>query len=65
MSEIIKERAKSSIGKEVIIFTHNDFRYAGKLTNCDETYVEILDKVSGKYKIILINEIKDMEIEHD
>ncbi len=62
MSEIIKKRASESIGKEVKIFLLNGWRYAGKLTNSDEQYLEILDTVSSSYKIINISEIKDMEI---
>lgn len=62
MSEIIKERLKNSIGSEIKIFLHNGFRYAGKLTNCDEKYVEILDTISSAYKIISIKEIKDIEV---
>jgi len=62
MSEIIKERLKNSIGSEIKIFLHNGFRYAGKLTNCDDQYVEILDKVSGAFKIISIIDIKDVEV---
>lgn len=62
MSEIIKQRVKDSIGKEVKIFLHNNFRYAGKITNCDETYIEIFDTKSQSYKLILYEEIKDMEV---
>lgn len=62
MSEILKERLKNSIGKEVKIYLENGFRYAGKLTNCDDKFVEILDYVSNSYKIISLDEIKDMEV---
>lgn len=63
MSEIIKERLKNSIGKEVKIFTTNGFRFAGKLTNCDDEFVEIKDYVSSSIKLISLREIKDMEVE--
>lgn len=62
MSEIIIERVKNSIGKEVKVFLLNGFRYAGKLTNFDEKYIEVLDTVSSSYKLILMDEIKDMEV---
>lgn len=62
MSEIIKERAKNSIGKEVKVFLLNGFRYAGKITNCDDNYLEILDYVSNSYKLIIFSEIKDMDV---
>ena len=63
MSEIIKKRVSESVGKEVKIFLHNGYRYAGKLTNYDEKYVEIIDYRSGAYKILEFSDIKDMEVE--
>lgn len=62
MSEIIKKRVSESIGKEAKIFLHNGFRYAGKITNSDEKYIEIIDFRSGAYKIIEFSDIKDIEV---
>lgn len=63
MSEIIKERLRESISKEVKIFLKNGFRYAGKITNTDEEVVEILDRLSDSYKIIRFEDIKDCDVE--
>ena len=60
MSELIKKRLIESVGKNVLIFLHNNFRYEGKITGCDETYVEILEPRG--YKILDINEIKEIEV---
>ena len=62
MSEIIKKRVSESIGKEIKIFLHNGYRYAGKITGCDENYIEILDYRSNAYKIIEISDVKDLEV---
>jgi len=62
MSDIIKKRVSESIGKEIKIFLHNGYRYAGKITNCDDKYIELLDYRSGAYKIIDISEVKDLEV---
>jgi len=62
MSEIIIDRVKKSVGSEIKIFLHNGFRFEGKLTNHDKKYIEILDKVSSAYKIIMIEDIKDLEV---
>ena len=62
MSEIIKKRVRESIGKEVKIFTNNNFRYTGKLINCDNEYVEILDSYINGFKIIKICDINDLEV---
>jgi hypothetical protein len=52
-----------SVGKAAKIFLHNGFRYAGKITNFDDKYVEIIDFKSGAYKIIEFCDIKDCEVE--
>ena len=62
MSEIIKKRVSESIGKEIKIFLHNGWRYAGKITNCDEKYVEILDYKTSSYKIVEFVDVKDCEV---
>ncbi len=62
MSEIIIKRVSESIGKEIKIFLHNGYRFAGKVTNCDDKYIEILDYRSNAYKIIEISDIKDLEV---
>jgi sRNA-binding regulator protein Hfq len=62
MSEIIKKRVSESLGKETKIFLHNGYRYAGKITNCDDKYVELLDYKTNSYKIIEIVDISDMEV---
>ncbi len=63
MSDIIKERLKKSVGKKVLVFLNNGFRYEGKLTNFDDRYFEILDIKSNAYKLIQYSEIKDIEVE--
>jgi len=62
MSEIIKKRVSESEGKHIKIFLHNGFRFAGKITNSDDRYVEILDTRSGAFKIIEFLDIKDCEV---
>lgn len=62
MSEIIKKRLSNSVGKTVLVFLHNNFRYEGKVTNCDEAYLEILDFKTNSYKIISLKEIKEIEV---
>jgi len=58
MSDILKDRFKESIGSEVEIFLENGFRYKGKITNCDDHYIEILDYKSNSYIVL---ELKDIE----
>ncbi len=62
MSEIINKRVSESVGKDIKIFLHNGWRYAGKVTGCDEQYIEILDYKTQSYKIIQIDDIKDLEV---
>ena len=63
MSELIKKRVSESVGKYSKIFLNNGWRYAGKITNFDETYVEILDDKTSSYKIIKFIDVKDCEVE--
>ncbi len=62
MSDIIKTRASESIGKEIKVFLNNNWRYNGKLTNCDKTFLEVLDYKTNSYKIIRFEDIKDIEV---
>jgi len=62
MSEIIKKRVEANIGKVVLIFLNNNFRFEGKLTGCDNDYLEMLDFKSDSYRIIKFSEIKELEV---
>ena len=62
MNEIIKKRLEQSRGKDIKIFLHNNFRYFGRLKDFDEKYVEIFDYKSNSYKIIEIENIKELEV---
>ena len=63
MSDLIKERVVKSIGKTATVFLVNGWRYKGKITNSDETFLEIVDYKTNSYKLIRFSEIKDCEIE--
>ena len=62
MSDILIKRLKENIGKDIKIFLKNDFRFAGKLKDCDEKYLELFDYKSSKIKIIDIEQIRDCEV---
>lgn len=57
----MSKRLKESVGKEATIFLKNGFRFRGKITGCDETYVELLEPRG--YKILTIEEISDLNVE--
>ena len=61
-SEVISQRLKKSVGKHCKIFLKNGFRFEGTITNCDDTWVEVLEP-SEKYKLIKLNEVSDAEVE--
>ena len=44
------------------IFLENGFRYYGKITNCDDYYVEILDYKSNSYIVLEIKNIDNIEV---
>lgn len=62
MSQIIIDRLKENISKEAHIYLHNGFHFFGKINNCDETYVEILDYKTSDIKLLLISEIRQLDI---
>lgn len=62
MSEIINNKLRESLGKVIKVYLNNGFRFEGKLTNSDEKYIEILDFRSDSWKILLIDDIKDLEV---
>jgi len=61
MSEILKKRLIESIGSYAKIFLHNGFKFEGKITGCDEKYVELLEEGRG-YKILELVNISDVDI---
>lgn len=63
MNEIIRKRISESVGKDIKIFLNNGFRFAGKVTGCDEKYIEILDYKSNAYKIIDISQVNNIEVQ--
>ena len=63
VSQLVKKRLESSIGKSAKIFLLNNFCYEGKITGCDNFYVELINNRTGNFKIISLEEIKDAEVE--
>ena len=61
MSEIIINRVKQSVGKYVTIFLKNGFRYEGKITQCDDKYVEVYKEKYG-FKIIQLIDISEINV---
>ncbi len=63
MNTILIERLKKSIGKRAEIFLKdNNFRFFGIIKGVDDKYLELFDfKING-YKIIVLEQIKDVEI---
>lgn len=62
MNELIKKRVKENMGKEVLIFLNNGFRYEGRITGYDNNYVEINDYKIKRFKIISYAEIGQIDI---
>jgi len=61
----MKKRVKESVGKDVKLVLQNNYIYAGKITNCDDKYLELLDYKSNSYHIIDWNNIKDCEVKEE
>ena len=61
-NELIKKRLVDSLGKEVLIFLHNGFRYQGTISGCDDKYVELVQPRPKGYKIIELSQIAQVEV---
>lgn len=57
----MNDRFSKFKGKRVLIFTKNGFRIAGKMTECDDKFVEVFDEIKGKFKIVSIDNISEVE----
>lgn len=62
MEDIQKKRLIESIGKRVKIVLQNNFIYAGKITGCDDTHLEILDYKTNSYHVFDLVNVKDLEV---
>lgn len=62
VSEIIKESLKISIGKKVLIFLENGFRFEGTILDCDEEFLKIKDFRSQSEKLVQLTRIAEAEI---
>ncbi len=58
------EELKKMIGKELLIFLKNDFRYKGTLINIIGSFVVISDHKSGQNKMISIDKISEIEYDN-
>ncbi len=64
MNELIKSELSKNIGKKVLIFLLNDFRYEGVILDCDEEFVKINDLKTNSQQIISINKINQIEVKN-
>lgn len=62
MSELIKKEISLSIGREVLIFLKNGFRFEGLIVDCDKEFIHIKDAKKGSDKFAKIDEISEIEI---
>lgn len=65
MEDILNKRMIESVGKDVKLVLQNGYIYSGKITNCDEKYLEILDSKTQTYHVIDLTNIKDVEIKNE
>lgn len=49
-------------GKKILMFTKNNFRVEGKMTECDDKFIEIFDDVKKKYKLFNVDSISEIEV---
>ena len=62
MSQLIIDRLKENISEEAHIYLLNGFHFFGKISNCDEKYLELFDYKTSDIKLLLIEEIRQVDI---
>ena len=56
------DKLEKLIGKQVIAFTKNGFRFSGNVQDFDGRFLEIFDDIKHKRKMLAIDEIAEIEI---
>jgi len=56
------ERLKNSIGKKIKLWLEYGYVYNGKITNCDNFSLEIIDNKTGFIRVFKITQITDFTI---
>lgn len=60
-SEIMK--FDKLIGKRIVLFTRKNYRFQGKITDFDGTFLELFDEVRQKPRNINIDNIAEFEVD--
>lgn len=55
-------KLEKTIGRRIILFTKKNFRFQGEVKDFDGRFLEILDEVKNKSKMINVDEIAEYEI---
>lgn len=50
------------INKEAVIYTKEKYRYECIISSVSDVFIEFLDKRTGKYNVLSINEISRIEL---
>lgn len=60
MEGILHEKLKTNVGKNIVIFLKNNFRFEGKLLNYDNKFIDIFDNHKNHSILINVLEIKEV-----
>ena len=60
LTELASELA-NMVGKDVLVFLNNDFRYRGELIKSGDCFITVADKKSNMNKLIRIDKISEVE----
>ena len=59
------DRLKENINKEAHIYLINGFHFFGNINNCDEKYLELYDHKTSDIKLLLIEEIRQVDFKKE
>lgn len=62
ISEMVRETLKESIGKHILYFKSNGFRFEGKILGCDDIYLKYYDSKKDCIRFEKLEDIQEAEL---
>lgn len=60
--ETIPNNLDKIVGKKIVLFTKDNFRFSGKAEKFDGVFIELFDEVRKKTRFINVSQINEIEI---
>ena len=62
ISELVRETLKESIGKHILFFISNGYRFEGKILGCDDIYLKYYNSKKDCIRFQKLEDIMEAEL---